>query len=291
MARATIAKRGAHSTSSRGAAASSSTKKRGKGASRAATVKREGKISFKVLGRLLFGMGVIGFVVLGATQFEWRNYYDQTRAIFSKPVANITVKGEFNFLKRGDIQLLVGKEINGDFVDVDLVALQHNLEAEPWVQRANVQRVWPDGLSIEVFEQKPIARWRDNGFINNEGKIVGIEDNLQLSHLPLFSGPDGSSEEIIRTYLEMSEMLKRRGFVLQGIDVDETLAWQVSLTNGIEVNFGQYEVLTKLRNFLLVYDKQLQSLSHKIRSVDMRYSNGMAVAWRGEPDADLQASR
>ncbi len=287
MSRGAIAKR----PSTKRGAVGKAKKRIGKGASRKAQEKSPVVKMLAILGRYLSGVAMVSVLFLGMMQVDWSMWGDKVQALVNKPVSNVLVKGEFNYLQKDSIKALVSKEISGNFVDIDLDGLQASLIREPWVQRVNVQRVWPDSLSIEVFEEVPIARWRNSGFINNEGEVVEIKDNLQLSHLPLFSGPNGRSEEITRTYLEISEMLKSRGFELKGINVDETLAWQVFLSNGTEVIFGQHDVLTKLRNFLLVYDEQLQTLRDSIARVDMRYSNGMAVLWRDSGARSLQVSR
>jgi Cell division septal protein len=161
-----------------------------------------------------------------------------------------------------------------------LVDLQLRLQIEPWVKSASVQRSWPDGLLIEVNEEKPIARWADDAFISNEGAVIVIDENVSLSHLPRLAGPLNESLAITRTYLEMTELFASRKLVLTGVNVDETMAWSISLKNGIEIVFGQYDVLTKLRNFLLVYDTNLQPDIGRVKRVDMRYESGMAVAWR-----------
>jgi len=209
----------------------------------------------------------------------------------NKPVSNITVKGQFHFLEKNDIEQLVLSQIDGKFLEVDLQQLRLSLESEPWVKQAEVQRIWPDGLFIEIQEQTPVARWRDSGFINNLGDVVDISDNSRLANLPLFSGPEAQRLQVARTYLEVTEMLRRRGFELQGVNVDATLAWQITLKSGVELVFGQYDVMDKLRSFLVVYEEHLQALGKSIRRVDMRYEKGMAVAWRGGPEEELQASR
>lgn len=234
---------------------------------------------------------VVGLLGAGASQISWAQLTDKVRSATTRPVSEIVVQGEFKYLDRDKLRAMVLEQINGDFVDIDLGHMRAALERHPWVESVGVRRVWPDKLLISVEEETPIARWGDSGFISNEGDIVYIDNNAFLSDLPRFQGPDSQSGNIAKTYQEMTEMLASRGLRPAGISVDAKLAWQVQLENGVQLVFGQYDVLKKLRNFLLVYEASLAQVSSNIARVDMRYDSGMAVAWRQENLETLQASR
>jgi|GEM_PF-852565 len=240
------------------------------------------------LGKYVSLVSVTAVLIWGV---DWTSLGRRVEALANRPVANIAVKGEFNYLAKQHVQSLVMEHISGNFVNVDLAGLRANLQNHPWVKSASVQRVWPDGLSIDVVEEKPIARWGRGGFINNEGRIIEVGLSEALVDLPLFSGPEEQNQQITRTYLDMTEILASRNIGILGITVDETLSWKMLMDNNIEIAFGQYEVLAKLRNFILVYEQKLAGLSSTIARVDMRYESGMAVAWRDSNSVELQASR
>jgi len=242
-------------------------------------------------GLLLKLATITAAIYIAVWQVNWQSLQARVDAAVNKPVSSIAVEGEFRFLSQKEIRDLVLKHIDGNFADINLVSLQDSLKANPWVKTANVKRVWPDGLQITVFEQKPIARWGDSGVINNEGLYLSTGDNSQLAHLPLLYGPDNQKKQITRTYLDMTEMLASRKLTLAGVHVDDTLSWRVVLDNGMELVFGQYQVLTKLRNFILVFDQKLRAVSDQVVTVDMRYDSGMAVSWRAQAQEDLQVSR
>lgn len=241
---------------------------------------------------LLFKVSVVStFIYMAGWQVNWSGISDRVQAAVNKPVANVMVKGEFKYLEQNDIQALVVEHIHGNFADIDLGSLRQSLQTNPWVKSASVQRVWPDGLEIVVTEQKPIARWGKDGMINNEGDYLLVGDNSPLASLPVLYGPETHKQQITRTYLDMTEMLTSYDLSLVGIHVDATLSWRVTLNNEMEIVFGQYDVLTKLRNFTLVYDQKLRTVSEQVVRVDMRYDNGMAVAWSDKTQTELQASR
>lgn len=264
-----------------------------KAASRGASAKRR---RFYVDWRKLtrgFGAVILTVTVgFAAVSVDWATSVDKLQAVVNKPVSSIAIKGEFAHLSKADIQMAVLDQMKGDFVDLNLRDMRAALEQQAWVKAANVRRIWPDRLEITVQEQKPIARWGRSGFINAEGQVIDIEDNNTLSDLPLFYGPPNKSADIAQTYLAISEMLATDGFGLTGIQVDETLSWSIHLAQDIELVIGQYNVLEKLQNFLLVYRFDLVAKERKIARVDMRYENGMAVSWQDDAGlSQLQASR
>jgi hypothetical protein len=57
---------------------------------------------------------------------------------------------------------------------LDLRDLRRELEALPWVYRAELRRRFPDTLEIRVVEQVPIARWGDGAFLNHEARVVRL---------------------------------------------------------------------------------------------------------------------
>ncbi|WP_045826101.1 cell division protein FtsQ/DivIB [Teredinibacter turnerae] len=239
--------------------------------------------------RFLVILAFFGVLIFGV---NWSKGLHKIQTAVNRPVSSISVKGEFSHLTKDYLQQVVIKQMNGDFVDLDLRSMRAALEAEPWVQTANVRRIWPDRLEILIQEQKPIARWGREGFINAQGRLIDVEDNSALAGLPVFYGPRSKSNEIAQTYLATAEILSTSGFGLMGIQVDETLSWRIYLTDNVELIIGQYDVLEKLNNFLLVYQNNLEEKKDQLARVDMRYDHGMAVSWKPKPDVpQLQASR
>ncbi|MDO6423208.1 cell division protein FtsQ/DivIB [Saccharophagus degradans] len=212
-------------------------------------------------------------------QVDWLALRAEVQGVANKPLANISIKGEFEFLAKERIQSIVSESLNGNFVDLNLVEIKQKVEADPWVYDVRLQRVWPDGLVITVIEQKPIARWGNSGFINQYGALIHVDSNESLENLPLLFGDEHLSNEIAKTYLEMARLLASRGLNLKGVQVDSKRSWELVLDNSMLLVLGQDEVTVKLQNFLLVYEKHLAGVKHKIKRVDLRYESGLAVEW------------
>lgn len=215
----------------------------------------------------------------GLAQVDWLSLKYKVQGMANKPLANISIKGEFEFLQKKRIQSVVSDSLDGNFVDLNLVELKSQIEADPWVYDVRLQRVWPDGLVITVIEQKPIARWGGDGFLNQFGELIHVENNKNLSKLPLLYGEERLSNEIAKTYLEMARLLASRGLNLKGLQVDNKRSWELVVDDGILLVLGQEDVIAKLQNFLLVYQQHLVGVKHTIKRVDLRYESGLAVEW------------
>ena len=60
-------------------------------------------------------------------------------------------------VKREEIISLSGVGPGGNILTMDLRRLAERIESQPWIETANVRRVLPRGLSIEVKEREPFA--------------------------------------------------------------------------------------------------------------------------------------
>ncbi|WP_101760171.1 cell division protein FtsQ/DivIB [Oceanicoccus sp. KOV_DT_Chl] len=69
---------------------------------------------------------------------------------------------------------------------------------------------------------------------------------------------------------------------LKKLALTESGNWSLVLTNGIEVELGDSEVMEKMRRLLATYAQGLSADFAQIKTIDMRYSNGFAVGWRSE---------
>ena len=53
--------------------------------------------------------------------------------------------------------------------------------------------------------------------------------------------------------------------------------------------FGRDHLIEKMRRFAVVHEKELKEQIDKIERVDLRYANGLAVAWRAPTASETTA--
>jgi len=198
------------------------------------------------------------------------------------------IGGDFTFLQPTDISDLVAGELDGGFLSIDLARLTKVLRAHPWVAEVNLRREWPSILKVEVTEEVPIARWGEQGFLNRLGEELLIENNSQLSALPVLRADTGTSREMMKNYQLMAELLVPTGLKISELRRDSVGVWFIDTAPGLQLVIGRDQISDRIRRFNLVWAAGLNQQVKNIVRVDLRYPNGLAVAWRDSAVAAVQ---
>ncbi len=194
----------------------------------------------------------------------------------SRDVSVVTVAGDIGMRQRKEIYGYLSEMVNvGDIRDV-----KARLDRVDWVHRVEVERDWPDGLVINVHEEEAIAYWNDDAWINEEGHVF-ISSYEEGGRLPQLYGPEGREETVMSQYQQLSQALLRTGQVIDTLRFDERGSWEFTTRTGVKVLLGKEGIMERMQRYFLVFQSAalLEELS-KIKTVDTRYSNGVAVDWR-----------
>jgi cell division protein FtsQ len=197
-----------------------------------------------------------------------------------KPLTNVMIGGNFTFLETAELSELVVKEIDGGFLSINLSHLSDVLRQHPWVDQVNVRREWPSILKVEVVEEVPIARWGEKGFLNRLGEELLIKNNSHLGALPVLRADFGSSRDMMENYQLMAELLIPTGLKIAELKRDNLGVWFIDTATGLRLVIGRDQVSEKIRRFTTVWAAGLSQQLKHIKTIDLRYPNGLAVAWK-----------
>jgi len=119
----------------------------------------------------------------------------------------------------------------GNFFSVDLARLRALFETVPWVRQAQVRRLWPDTLRVQLEEHQPLALWNEDQMLNTWGEAFNanqgeLADSLELAHL---SGPPGSEPLVVQRYAELLRWLAPLDLAVQQVRLSTRHAWSVEL--------------------------------------------------------------
>ena len=201
------------------------------------------------------------------------------------PIQRVQIAGQFRHLTSEQLQAAVANTVSGGFFTVDVAAVMRAARTLPWVDVASVRRVWPDTLRLEVIEQVPLARWAEHDLLNRRGERFTPAVDTLPTELPELRGPAGLESAITASYYEMSKALAPDGLKIARLIQDERRSWRVTLDNGIELRLGRDDAYPRLLRFVRLYPKVLASRATEIATIDLRYTNGFAVAWNHQPDS------
>lgn len=204
----------------------------------------------------------------------------------SLPVQRISVTGELEHTQAQAVQDMVQPGLAGGFLKADLQQIRNQLEGLPWIYEATVRRKWPNALEIHVVEELPIARWGQDGFLNHEGGIFYSEKSSEWDSLPLLSGPEGSAQSLMEKYQRLVEILTPLNLAVRQLAVDERGQVEAVLEGGMQLSLGSEEFLVRMQRFVGIYRDELAARRAEVLRVDLRYENGVAVAFNQALPAD-----
>ncbi|HSX84910.1 MAG TPA: cell division protein FtsQ/DivIB [Cellvibrio sp.] len=226
------------------------------------------------------------FLILGALALALYFVAEPVAELVDRPLASVMVEGDFHYISKERAMALISAEINEDFLQLDLMRMKTALESEPWVEHAALARRWPDALEVRITEQQPIARWGTDGFLNQRGELVRVDNIDALAALPLLQGSAADASKIMQQYQDLSQLLRSRGLDVIELKCDSKKSWRLMLKGDVEVAIGRDQVMEKMRRFMVVYDQHLSEVWQDVIAIDVRYTNGVAVQW--SPDSETK---
>lgn len=195
------------------------------------------------------------------------------------PLKVVRIDGKLKNLDRRALEQAVGGVVDGNFFTVDLDVVRAAALKLPWVDQVTVRRIWPDTLNMWVEEQQPIARWGDKQLVNDRGDLFTPEPEALKVPLPRLSGPDDSAVEMVSRYQRMNRRFAALKLEIDRLIRDRRGAWTVGFKQGVELKLGHSETEARVERFVRLYPRLEQVEKRRVKRVDMRYANGVAVLW------------
>ncbi len=221
--------------------------------------------------RVLVFVGVVGLLLWGWLLLRNPNIF---------PIEDVMVKATYEHVNSQNLQHIIMPYTKASFFGVDVRGLQHDLLQIPWVYAANVSRVWPNKLLVQIIEQHPVAVWNGDSLLNSEAKIF-TPSVVALTDLPELIAPDvGKVREVWSYYQQMSQLLQPLELTIKSLKLSANGGWDLVLGNGIRVYLGNVNFISRLDRFIKAYGEVIEPKSDKIYSIDLRYSSGFAIQWK-----------
>lgn len=226
---------------------------------------------------IIFVLGVVGLGV----------YLKQVDTL---PILHVTVDGEFSHIDKDALVKAVTPYAKGGFMSVDVVKIREAGEALPWVKVVQVKRIWPDSLHLVVEEQEVVALWGNDALVNGQGRLFfPIKSSFPKGAVQL-KGPKGSSYLVAKRLSEVTQLVSSLGLTVQEVEMNERRAWSIKLNNGFTVMLGRIKSEQRLLRFANAFTTVLQPYQKDITAVDMRYTNGLSVAWAAGQKPDFNGT-
>lgn len=260
------------------------------GASPLRTAKPARQWNFRWLKPLLLWLVYGGLFSGIVASIVWLDPKTRLENLMNRPIAGVSVESEFKYIAQQQTQQLVEQHLSPTFLELDMLGLKKALEANPWIDKVIIARTWPDKLLVRIQEQKPIARWGTEGFINMRGEIVRVSDAAQLTSLPVFDCEERYAAEVMQQYQVIKNIVAGNGFTPVRLTLDKTLAWTLEFSPALTIRLGREKTLEKLQNIAKILRTELSREVSRMSKIDMRYDNGFAVTWKEAPPVEPLAT-
>ena len=188
-----------------------------------------------------------------------------------------------------DIEDVIWPYLAQGFWEVELLSLQRSLQAEPWIERVHVSRLWPNQLVLQIDEREPIARWGSDGLIDRQGIVFQPGDTSEFEHLVKLQAHDLQTRAMLRHWHQIQDILSVMDWRVINLTwfADDVLRIEVDEGHQLYVIASDKGIL--LRRFIKAWPTLdvtalVASQSNRLNikqpakwKIDLRYSNGMAL--------------
>ncbi|OEU73719.1 MAG: hypothetical protein BA869_11680 [Desulfuromonadales bacterium C00003107] len=216
---------------------------------------------------LLFGAVLIGRLLLVSGYFS---------------VTSVRVENNQRLLQE-EVLALSDIEQGSNIFDLDLDMIGGKIEENSWVASAQVERVFPNEVTIRIEERQPqaIVRLGYLYYVDIDGEIFKMLDAGDRLDYPLISGidrqllldnPEQARELLLGALGLLAELAERRVFSLDQVS-ELRVTTQEGITlytyrGGVPVRFGQNGYSTKLDRLERIY-RELQPRLASIDYIDL----------------------
>jgi len=221
-----------------------------------------------------FKMALLGTMVLSVVfalnQINLSNYF---------PIRTVRVYGA-NRVNHQEIEDLLLPIVKRGFFTINVEYIRDRLLQIPWISDLYVRRVWPDQVEITMIERNAVARWNDESLLSDAGELFSPKQTNYPDRMPKLIGPAGQQIVMLQFLKDINRLLLPIHAKISSLELTPFFTWKVMLDNGMMLQLGHKDILTRLDHFVKVYPKIVGSRLADIDYVDLRYSNGMAVRWK-----------
>jgi len=216
--------------------------------------------------------GVYGMVLGGHSE----NMVKATASTLGFAIEDVKVVGNN---ETSDIDILGQLELDGEtsLVGLSAEAARQAIAKLPWVESAEVRKVYPGTLLVSLEERKAFAVWQNGqelSLIDSAGDTIVPFRPGRYNALPLVVG-EGAEKRVKGFVDEVAAYPALAGKVRAYIRVADR-RWDILLENGVRIMLPESDPMKALAEVEKM-DSEKNLLSRDIAAVDMRLDDRVTV--------------
>lgn len=195
--------------------------------------------------------------------------------VLDRPIEIVHVGSELTEAEREAVVNAVRKTIDGGILSTDIDDVALALRSLSWPRTAEVRRVWPDKLKVDMTKVNVIARWQSDSYLTSKGSVVEV--SVEVANLPLLDCAIATPAEAMEMYGTLRDVASREALVLTELEQNRIGEWQIRFANQLTVNLGAERVVERMHRFAHTYRNSSSLSTGSLAYVDTRYPNGVAI--------------
>lgn len=191
-------------------------------------------------------------------------------------IASVILNGRKQ-LTQDEILAIGGVNGRSSLLFLDAAVVRDRLKANPWIADANVLKLYPDRLQIDVTERSAFALWQQDGrlaVIADDGAVLESYVSRRFTMLPLVVGKGADTRA--RDFLALLDRYPQVRAVTKAAILVGERRWNLRLKDGLDIRLPENDVGNALAA-LSKLDKDDRLFSRDIVAIDMRLPDRLTV--------------
>jgi len=223
------------------------------------------------------------------------------RWVVRLPVFNfraIQVEGDVSRNSVASLRANALPHLHGSFLSMNLAQGRAAFEAVPWVRHAQLQRVWPMRLKVNLEEHRAAAYWEartdgadsateataERALVNSFGEVFQANlGDVEDEDLPVLAGPPHAAGDMLSMWRALTPAAEKLGESIDRLDLSGRGSWRATFGSGAVVELGrgsESEVVARFGQFAHSISQVTATYRSPLLSADLRHADGYAVKLR-----------
>ena len=218
------------------------------------------------------------------------NISGRVAAQFGQAAQQIVISGLVN-QKPAAVLNAIGIRPNDSLIGFDSRRARGLLQNIDWVKQAEIRRVYPNRLEIDITERVPFAVWQRDGefyVIDKEGLAFTSVEPASVPQLLLVTG-EGANRQVYQlvNHLEAFSGLKSR---VKAAARTGKRRWTLYLAGGIRLLLPETGIEKALARYVKM-DRQHRFRDKAVQAVDLRIDGEMVLVLMDQDKAAVKLSQ
>lgn len=222
---------------------------------------------------VMFGaVGLYGMSVGGHTQ----DVAQATTSAAGFAIEKVMVSGNVQ-TSEIDILQMLGLDGATSLLSLDIEAARRRLSELPWVEYAEVRKIYPKTIEVTLKERLAFGIWQHGSelsLIEKNGSVIAPLRDNKFASLPLFVGRDAETEaaDFQQEMAKWPDLQRRvRAYVRVA-----SRRWDLHLDNGVVISLPETDIQPALA-LLSRYETSEGLLERDIAAVDLRLADRTTI--------------